>query len=70
MMLQTNFDFKNPPLSGQLIPICDEKHSVLHVSNRRKIRLIESNVKHRYKKNWPVRDFAGGVYLSEAPLPS
>ena len=33
---------------------------------RRKIRLIESDAKCRYLKN---RDFAAGVYLSEAPSP-
>ncbi len=30
---------------------------------------IESKAKCCHLKNWPLRDFAAGVYLSEAPLP-
>ncbi len=36
----------------------------------REIRLVEGNAKFRHLKNWPVkRDFAAGVYLSEAQDP-
>jgi hypothetical protein len=38
-------------------------------SIRRKIGPIESNAKGRHKKKLPVRDFAAGVYLREAPYP-
>ncbi len=35
---------------------------------RRKIRMIESNAKCRYIKNWPVKGLRHVFYLSEAPL--
>jgi hypothetical protein len=30
---------------------------------------MNTKAKCRHLKNWPVRDFAAGVYLSEAPSP-
>ncbi len=66
--LPENWDVRNPPLNGQLIPICDEKHSVLHGSNRRKIRLIESNVKCRYLKKFASGVFVGGLQHNPTPL--
>jgi hypothetical protein len=40
-------------------------------TNRRKIRLIESNAKCRYLKKWTCKGTLLQVfYLSEAPLPS
>jgi hypothetical protein len=42
----------------------------VYTVHRRKIRLIECNPKFCYLKKLPVkRDFAAGVYLSEAPSP-
>ncbi len=33
------------------------------------INFIDTKAKCRHLKNWPVRDFVAGVYLSEAPSP-
>jgi hypothetical protein len=39
---------------------------VSKVKTRRKIRLIEGNAKYRHLKTYLSKDFAAGVYLSEA----
>ena len=46
-------------------------HPLLAVQSkyRRKIRLIESNVKCRYLKNWPVKGLCGRCFICLRPPP-